>query len=92
MSEDPLHELKIAFRKRMQADGLALAAALENGPDWSAIETIVHSLAGSAGIFGEPGIGAVAAALDAEFGAGARPSIDDLRGLGDSIARRGAHS
>jgi HPt (histidine-containing phosphotransfer) domain-containing protein len=93
VSTDPLHALKVAFRTRMRSDADALEAATIDAPDWKQIEMLVHGLAGSAGIFGEAEVGASARAIDERFGAGARPTQEDLQELIDLIrARTADHS
>lgn len=72
-------ELSRRFTSRAADERVALERALANG-DRAAILQLAHKLAGNAGMFGQPEIGAAAFALEeaAETGAELEPAASQL--------------
>ncbi|MGK6354658.1 Hpt domain-containing protein [Sphingomonas sp. DT-207] len=80
--DDRLAGLRARFLARAADDHAALAAAREAG-DREAIQRIVHSLAGGAGIFGFPEISAAARAVEEAGEEDVRPRLAHLLRLLD---------
>ena len=82
MTEDVLGPLRVMFIERAGQDLTILRRALAVEPPADpALERTVHGLAGSAGLFGHPEIGAAALALDADFAADRPPDREGLETL-----------
>ena len=81
--------LRARFLARAATEADALQQALDKG-DAATLETLVHGLAGSAGLFGFQAIGEAAVRIDTVFAEGRAPDPDHVR---DLIARvRAAYS
>ena len=78
--DDPLAALRARFAERALADADALSEALETGPG-DDIESRVHGLAGSAGVFGFADISRAAGEIDALFARGEAPPDAAIRSL-----------
>lgn len=70
---DRLNALKTQFRERTLANADDLARAVKD-QDFKALEQIIHSIAGAAGMFGYAALSERALAIDADFAAGRRPT------------------
>lgn len=77
-----MEALRRRFRDRAVADRAAIAAALDDG-DRARLLYLVHGLAGIAGIFGHPHVGAAASAVEEAIDAGAPD--DQVAGLAGAL-------
>lgn len=80
-----LEALKVSFRERAAADARAIETAMARKDGVNELATLVHGLAGAAGIFGHATISEAALALDTVFAEGRRPSSADLAALVQTI-------
>lgn len=78
---DLLEGLREKFRERCAGDAQAIRIHLAGGPTEDSLERIIHRIAGAAGMFGAPELGAAAQALDEAYADGRPPDEDALRGL-----------
>lgn len=84
MSSDALAELAARFLANVQDDAARLEAAMLD-QDYKTIETVAHSMAGAAGIFGFADIGAAAMAIDTCYADGGLPSETMVAALIETV-------
>jgi HPt (histidine-containing phosphotransfer) domain-containing protein len=84
----PFAALKLRFRDRCATDLSVLQQRLHTPEAVSPAElkTLVHQMAGAAGAFGFPQLGAVAMRLDNQLWAGQPPSREDVQALVDELS------
>jgi len=85
---DPLEPLRNRFRSRIADDRVELARLTASDPAGADMRRLAHNLAGSAGTFGYPALGAAAAEIDDQMADGSPPdaaSLDRLRQRLDEV-------
>lgn len=83
---DPLAPLRARFSERCRTDLERLRTLRQGSEAGPEMMTLVHNLAGAAGIFGYPSLSATAAALDDGFVSGRGPEANLLDMLEAQLA------